>query len=151
MGDQGKTAMSRNNPSAPMQWLYNQGYLVGRCLDYGSGKGKDAETFGLEAFDPYHGPTSKPLGKFNTIACNYVLNVVSEEEAREILGYLFRKLSHDAIGSHILVTVRADLPKEGRPGKGCYQRCVEFSHPQWEILKSTSGYTIYRWKGKSRG
>ena len=76
-----KTAIARRGPSAPMKWLDAHGLIVGRTLDYGCGRGRDAETYGVERFDPHYAP-AMPAGWFRTIVCNYVLNVIEAEAER---------------------------------------------------------------------
>ena len=73
-----RTAIERKKVSAPMKFLEDEGHLEGRVLDYGCGRGFDAGALGLESYDPYFFP-EVPKGKFDTITCNYVLNVVDEE------------------------------------------------------------------------
>ena len=46
-------------------------------LDFGCGRGTDAATYGMDAYDPYWRP-EKPTGPYDTIVCIYVLNVVSQ-------------------------------------------------------------------------
>jgi hypothetical protein len=64
-------------PSAPMQWLYQQGLLVHPGLDYGCGYGIDADIFGFDKYDPEFAP-QKPnkTNYYATVVSNYVLNVI---------------------------------------------------------------------------
>ena len=68
------TAIARKAPSKPMQYLDTRGMLRGRVLDFGSGRGYDADAFGLERFDPHFAP-QMPEGTFDPVVCDYVLNV----------------------------------------------------------------------------
>ena len=92
------TAIARKNPSAPMKWLCANDCLVGDILDYGCGKGKDVEWLnarcdeeGLEGqhvigFDPYYAPNTIVNGManvFDTITCNFVLNVIESSIERD--------------------------------------------------------------------
>lgn len=47
-----KSAMSRTKPSTPAKYLFDNNLLVGKCLDYGCGKGKDADSYNMKKFDP---------------------------------------------------------------------------------------------------
>lgn len=69
------TATKRGELSTPMARILRHGLLVGRALDFGCGRGEDADITGIEKYDPVSFPT-KPEGKFNTIMCTYVLNVI---------------------------------------------------------------------------
>jgi len=131
-----KTAISRKSPSVPMRYIAKLNLLSGRTLDFGCGKGFDAKYFKMEAYDPYFKP-EKPTGKFDTITCNYVLNVVDKEKEKEILSQIKSLLSDQGIA---YITVRRDIKKEGFTSKGTYQRNVILDLP---ILKETSTYCIY--------
>lgn len=76
------TSIVRKKLSLPMRVLKDKMY--GRCLDYGCGRGFDCDFLGIDGFDPNWRP-ERPVGKYDTIFCNYVLNVVSEEEQAEII------------------------------------------------------------------
>jgi 2-polyprenyl-3-methyl-5-hydroxy-6-metoxy-1,4-benzoquinol methylase len=61
----------------------------GRILDYGCGFGFDTEDlkqkgFDIIGYDNYYRP-SFPEGKFDTIICNYVLNVLEPYAQAEVL------------------------------------------------------------------
>jgi len=132
------SAMSRTKPSAPFTWLAKHGELVGRILDYGCGYGMDVKSFGVEGYDP-NWDVPLPDGDFDTIVCNYVLNVVDEDEQKEILTHIKSLLS--AVGRAFIVA-RRDLKVEGQDGrKGYKQRMV---YLPFEKVHHTSGYQIYR-------
>lgn len=135
------TAMVREDLSAPMKWLKKKGMLRGKCLDYGSGRGTDAFLLGMDQYDPFYSP-AYPKDKYDTITCNYVLNVVPEIEEEDIIRAMRALLLPDG---RIYVTVRRDLPKEGRKGRGCWQRYVELKE---EIIRENKSYCIYSLRGK---
>lgn len=115
------TAITRKKPSLPMQYLYSKGLLKGDLLDYGCGKGYDSEYYSMDRYDKYFFP--KKLNKlYDTITCNYVLNVVSKEEADSIIKDV---LSHLKVGGTAYFTVRRDKYIEGITSKGTYQRQVK--------------------------
>ena len=87
-----RTAISRKYPSAPMRWLSSLELLRGRTLDYGCGRGDDAACFGLECFDPHFSP-ARPTGKFDTITCIYVLNVLTRAERAAVVAAVLGLLS----------------------------------------------------------
>ena len=119
------TAIARSKPSAPIRHLHQAGLLVGRCLDYGCGRGMDADTYGMEGYDPTWRPR-EPSGRFDTITCTYVLNVVDEAAQEAILAAVRGLL---APGGAAYISVRRDLPREGMQGRGCWQRYVTLDAP----------------------
>ena len=132
------TAIARKKPSAPMRWLERHGYVPsGPKLDWGCGKGTDAEFYMMTGYDPAYSPELPPEDtEWVAIYCNYVLNVVKEESRNEILQELWRRSK----GCPVYVTVRRDLPKGGQPGRGCYQHYVELDLP---ILHENSRWCTY--------
>jgi SAM-dependent methyltransferase len=132
-----KTAITRRTLSVPARLLSERGLLVGRTLDYGCGKGSDATTLGLHKYDPYFRP-SMPRGKFATIMCNYVLNVVTPEQEEVVLEGIRRKL---APGGVAYIAVRRDVKVEGVTSKGTYQRNVKLDLPI--LLERKGAFCIY--------
>ncbi len=97
-----KTAISRTKESRPVRDLLKIGAICGRVLDYGCGKGKDTEFllkkgFEVLSYDPYYKPIDmRTAGKFDTIICNYVLNVIEDEKARiQLFKTLINHLHND--------------------------------------------------------
>ena len=134
------TAISRKTPRKPMRILDEKGLLKGDLLDFGCGRGFDVEHFGMDGYDPHYSP-EYPTKTYDTITCNYVLNVVEEDVAHEIIDSLSKLLNKDG---RAYITVRRDieknLGKEGYTSKGTYQRNVELPFPK---LKETSAFCIY--------
>lgn len=89
-----------------------------QTLDYGCGKGFDADYYGIEKYDPYYFP-EYPTKLYDVVVCNYVLNVVSEQEEAKILTRVFSLLKATGIG---IFSVRRDLPEQGRMMSGYMQR-----------------------------
>jgi len=133
-----KSARARKAPSVPMKRLNKDYLLRGRLLDYGSGKGFDAEHFNMESFDPHFSP-ELPEGKFDTITCNYVLNVIeSETERLEVLRHIQWLLTPSGIA---YITVRNDIRAlNGYTSKGTWQGKIVLDLP---IQYKTSSYITY--------
>lgn len=133
-----KTAISRKALSAPAGWLDRAGYLQGRVLDYGCGRGGDAERLGCEGYDPHY-RTDWPVGTFRTIMCNFVLNVVRHEDARRAVLATVEDLLDDDGCAYI--TVRTDRAAcKGETSIGTWQGLVTLGLP---VVRRGSGYRIY--------
>jgi len=136
-----KTAIKRTTPSKPIRVLSDLGLLIGKKLDYGSGKGKDAEVFNMDQYDPCYFP-AEPTRKYKTITCTYVLNVIeTTEEIHQVLNRIEDLLE---VGGKAYITVRRDLT-EGQSGtyssRGTFQSNVYTNLP---ILKEKkNAYCIY--------
>ena len=100
-----RTAINRtrnNQPimTKPLNWLLEKGYPnllsdVNSMLDYGAGKAHDAEliheehpNINTQAYDPhphkgFEHRTTFPQGWWDLVTCNFVLNVLEIESARE--------------------------------------------------------------------
>ncbi len=128
------TAIVRKSPPQPLAWLHRQGLIKGDALDYGSGRSK---WYGMDAYDPHWRPI-KLTHKYDTIVSNYVLNVVSPETQRKVLARIRSLLKSGGIA---YISVRRDLPKSGKIGRGTFQRYVVLRLPS---IRKTSGYEIYR-------
>ncbi len=83
-----KTAIDRNQLSAPMQILARHGYLDGEhtVLDYGCGKGDDVrelEAHGIEisGWDPVHNSEGN-LAPSDIVNLGFVINVIEDIEER---------------------------------------------------------------------
>ena len=129
------TAIARSRPSAPMAFLNKDHRLVGRTLDYGCGRGVDVDAFGMDGYDPHYSP-KRPEGLYDTIVCNYVLNVVTRNEQEQILRDIRGLLADNGIA---YVTVRRDITKNYRT-KNSVQRVVRLPYP---VIRETLGYCIY--------
>lgn len=129
-----QTAIGRKTPPEPLRWLKRRDLIKGRALDYGSGRGC---WYDMECYDPYWKP-EYPNGKFDTIVCNYVLNVVDDKTQEEIIRNI-RGLMKP--GGTAYISVRRDLPTGGRSGRGTYQRYVVLPY---ESVSKNSTREIYR-------
>jgi hypothetical protein len=133
-----KTATVRKKPSAPMVRLAADGRLVGRMLDYGCGRGCDADTYGMDRYDPHYYP-DVPDGQFDTITCNYVLNVIEVESTR--LHILWDIQARLAQGGRAYITVRTDKAAlKGTTRTGSWQGHIVLDLP---VVSRGSGYVTY--------
>ena len=108
------TAKERDKSSFPLNKLLRQNLIKGRVLDYGSGHGKDVEhlnSLGYEVvgYDPYFNP-QRPKGKFDTIICIYVLNVLETEQQSDVIMRVSCLLNPEGVA---YFAVRRDLRREG--------------------------------------
>ena len=140
-----KTAIKRKKPSAPAAWLYkNVGFdLDYSTLDYGCGRGDDADYYGIQKWDPISDNwdifSLATYQKYKTILCTYVLNVLSTVEERiGTLESIKRLLAWDGTA---YIAVRNDKKNlNGWTKKGTFQTFVELDYP---VVHKTSGYIIY--------
>ena len=133
-----KTAIKRKALSAPVKLLVAANRIVGRVLDYGCGRGDDARSLGCEGYDPHYRP-DRPVGTFETIMCNYVLNVIeSEDERREVLRDIDGLLDRHG---RAYITVRNDRKKlKGYTSTGSWQGLI---YLDLRIVNRCSGYVTY--------
>ena len=135
------TAITRTKLSQPTRYLLDNNLLEGRILDFGCGKGFDTdflaeEGFDITGYDPYFRP-EKPTGQFNTIICNYVLNVLGENEGNKVIEEIKSLLVHCGFA---YITVRRDIKREGYTKRGTFQRNVKVNLP---ILKENKNFCMY--------
>lgn len=91
------TAVKRTDLSAPVQFLLQHKLLKGRILDFGCGLGYDADElkrrgFDVTGYDNYY-RTEYPKGKFDTIFCVFVLDVLEPYAQIEVMMNVFNLLS----------------------------------------------------------
>lgn len=128
-----KTAIKRKQPSAPLQYLLENGLIKGRVLDYGCGRGFDMTFLQSEGYDPNYLP-NMPDGQFDTILCTYVLNVVDETLEHSILKQIQDKLTTNGIA---YISVRRD-------------KKLHTSQQRWIVLdlpiahEHNGAYTMYK-------
>lgn len=138
-----KTAIKRNKLSAPVKYLVQNELLKGECLDFGCGKGFDCDTLGMDGYDIYYRP-EYPTKLYDTIMCNYVLNVLPELEWSRVLDEIYSLLKVNGIA---YIAVRNDKSNlNGITSLGTYQVFVDLDLP---VIKKTSGFIIYKIEKKS--
>lgn len=133
-----RTATTRIEPSAPMIQLATDGLIKGRAMDYGCGKGFDADYYDMESYDP-HFEFPMPGGQFDTITCNYVLNVIEKAETRiAVLQDIKDRL---AAGGTAYITVRNDRRAlRGTTKTGSWQGLILLRLP---VRYKCAGYVTY--------
>lgn len=97
-----RTAISRKAKSRPLKLTEHILLKKGKdssILDYGCGRGSDAEFLIQDGFkntfkyDPYHFPDQSVLrGRYDTVLCFFVINVIPDEEDRIVLISNIRRL-----------------------------------------------------------
>ena len=139
------TAITRKKLSIPSKLLLRKGLLVGSILDFGCGKGFDVHYlkdcgYNIQGYDPYYQPI-KPDIKFNTIICNYVLNVLEPYKWSDVIDDIKSLLNDNGVA---YICVRRDVKEEGyrKHGKGLtYQVNVILD---LEKLVENTKYCIYK-------
>lgn len=136
-----KTAKKRKMASTPLVDAYAGGAVSGRILDFGCGYGADVEFlreegFKAEGYDPNTPEFSKmPRGKFNTVMCTYVLNVVDNPE--DVLAAAWKYVKK---GGRLVVTCRSKADVDYAAARGCWKRVGH----GWETSRGSyqEGYTL---------
>ena len=108
------TAIKRTDLSVPTRYLLQHDLLKGRILDFGCGFGYDTDElkkrgYNIIGYDYYYRP-DYPEGKFDTIICNYVLNVLEPYAQAEVMMNVTNLLSSNGTA---FFAVRRDLTEEG--------------------------------------
>ncbi len=108
------TVKERKWPSYPTKQLLARGLLKGRVLDFGCGTGTDVQFLskkGLDVtgYDPFYAP-DYPSGQFDTILCNYVLNVLLPDEQAHVLMSISELLKPSG---KAYFAVRRDIRRNG--------------------------------------
>ncbi len=108
------TAIERTSMSFPTSWLKQYNLLKGDILDFGCGFGMDTDQlkeqgFNIIGYDNYYRP-DYPEKRFDTIICNYVLNVLEPNEHAEVLMSVSELLKPTG---KAYFAVRRDLKSEG--------------------------------------
>jgi len=132
------TAIKRTKPSLPLRKLLDKKSISGNVLDYGCGKGFDAEYlqrlgYSVDSYDPHWKPDGIKKQGYDSIVCNYVLNVLETDE--EILSVIRRAASLLNKDGRAYFSVRRDVKKSGFTSRG-FQRNVVLSAP---VLYEKSG------------
>lgn len=139
------TAIARKKASVPVRRLVSDGRIVGRTLDYGCGRGKDSEYIGCDGYDPHYRP-ERPIGTFETIVCNYVLNVIEAESERAAVLRDIQSLLTD--NGRAYITVRNDKGAlNGYTSRGTWQGLIVLDLP---VVYRCAGYVTYELRKRGR-
>ena len=131
------TAIKRKRLSSPAKFLVDNEHLKGSVLDYGCGRGDDAQRLEIDSYDPHYQPVL-PSKKYDTILCTYVLNVLPANQWRQVIEDMLEYLEP---GGSIYITVRTDARSlKGITSKGTYQTLVDLPYP---MIRKNSTYCIY--------
>lgn len=132
------SARWRKGPSAPAMWLVAHGKVQcgSNTLDYGCGRGTDADSFKWDRYDPEWFP-NKIEKKYPCIVCIYVLNVITEEVANDVIKRVKGLLMPNGKAYFV---VRRGVPIVGYGIQGHLQRMVMLDYP---IVRKTYTYCIY--------
>jgi len=142
-----KTAMTRKKLSAPMRYLLDNGFFPRGgarldCLDYGCGKGFDADFCGFDKYDPhFEGVDSLlPHNHYDIITCNYVLNTLpTMTDVHSVIWDIQAHLKEDGVA---YISVRNDKKNlNGETKIGTWQQYVSLGDL---IVHKTSGYVLYK-------
>lgn len=135
-----RTAISRKTLSAPMRYLIEKGHIRfgenKRILDFGCGRGQDADRLQIDRYDPYYFP-DLPREKPDIIVCHYVLNTLPKCHEHAVLNHIRSLLKPYGVA---YITVRRNVKKPGYTSKGTYQRNVVLDLP---VVVENSDYCIY--------
>jgi len=133
------TAITRKKLSLPIRerLLEELSNPCMRRLDYGCGKGFDANALGMFKYDPYYAP-DEPQGTFDYIYCGYVLNVLNPRQGQAVIDHIQSLLNR---GGRAFIVVRRDLKKEGITKANTYQRTVKLEGA-WPSV-DTKKYALY--------
>jgi len=145
------TAISRRTLSAPMRHLNSLALIpsTSKSLDYGCGRGFDADELGMDKFDPFHFPQATSPW-YDVVTCNYVLNVIeSEYERHEVL---IKLKAQARTGGKVYVSVRNDKKAlNGITSKGTWQGDIpnaEIESQGFVLIKSTSNFRMFKYSKK---
>ena len=142
------TAIKRTDLSVPTRYLLNKGMLKGRILDFGCGFGFDTDELqrqGLDivGYDYYYRP-DYPIGQFDTIICNYVLNVLEPYAQAEVMMNISNLLKSTGTAYY---AVRRDLEEEGFRLHAIHKQYTYQCNVKlpYKSLVSNSSYELYQY------
>ena len=142
------TAIKRNNLSVPTRFLKDNNLLKGRILDFGCGYGFDTDELHRQGYDiigyDYYYRPEFPEVKFNTIICNYVLNVLEPYAQAEVMMNVTNLLQPDGTA---YFAVRRDLKEEGFRLHAIHRQYTYQCNVKlpFKSLECNSSYELYQY------
>lgn len=143
------TAIKRTDLSVPTRYLLQHDLLKGRILDFGCGFGYDTDElkrqgFDIVGYDSYYRP-DYPDGKFDTIICIYVLNVLERYPQADVMMSISNLLSSNGTA---YLAVRRDLTEEGFRFHAIHKQYTYQCNVKlpFESLVCNSSYELYKYK-----
>ena len=117
-----------------------------KSLDYGCGRGFDADQLGMDKFDPHYFDQVMSSG-YDVVTCNYVLNVIESENERRAV--VLNLIGATRVGGKIYVSVRSDKKAlNGTTSKGTWQGDIpnsELESQDFVLIKSTSNFRMFKY------
>ncbi|WP_299231194.1 bifunctional class I SAM-dependent methyltransferase/HIT family protein [uncultured Bacteroides sp.] len=142
------TAIKRTNLSVPTRFLKDKNLLKGKILDFGCGYGFDTDElykqgYDITGYDYYYRP-DYPEGKFDTIICNYVLNVLEPYAQAEVMMNVTNLLKPDGTA---YFAVRRDLKEEGFRLHAIHRQYTYQCNVKlpFKSLECNSSYELYQY------
>mgnify|MGYP003644327994 FL=1 len=115
-------------------------------MDYGCGRGFDADQLGMDKFDPHYFDQVMSSG-YDVVTCNYVLNVIESENERRAV--VLNLIGATRVGGKIYVSVRNDKKAlNGTTSKGTWQGDIpnsELESQDFVLIKSTSNFRMFKY------
>lgn len=142
------TAIKRTDLSVPVRYLLEKNLLKGKILDFGCGFGYDTDElkkrgFNIVGYDYYY-RSDFPKGKFDTIICVYVLNVLEPYAQAEVLMNITNLLSPKGTA---FFAVRRDIKDEGFRLHAIHKQYTYQCNVvlPFQSLISNSSYELYQY------
>ena len=143
------TAIKRTELSVPTRYLLQHKLLKGKILDFGCGFGFDTDElkrqgYDIVGYDYYYRP-DYPEGKFDTIICNYVLNVLEPYAQAEVMMNVTNLLSPKGTANF---AVRRDLTEEGFRLHAIHKQYTYQCNVKlpYKSLVATKSYELYQYQ-----